>query len=138
VREIWKTPAIKERTRLAWNILITRHGLVVTRCSESLLARWEIETVFQEVEAHLNSEIDTLGYPKAALFSFCVAVIAYNMLALIKAALRKVHGEKKITNEVSGYYIAGEINRTHEGMIIALEPPRARMTCYTYPCQFSE
>lgn len=84
--------------------------------------RWKIETVFQEVEAHLNSEIDTLGYPKAALFGFCVAVIAYNMLALIKAALRKVHGEEKIANEVSGYYIAGEINRTHEGMIIALEP----------------
>ena len=33
-----------------------------------------------------------------------------------------MHGEEKIANEVSGYYIAGEINRTHEGMIIALEP----------------
>ncbi len=60
-------------------------------------------------------------YPQAALFGFCVALIAYNVLAVIKAALRHVHGEEKIKNEVSGYYIAGEISRTYEGMSIAIE-----------------
>jgi hypothetical protein len=84
--------------------------------------RWTIETMFQELEAHLKSEMNTLGYPQAALFGFCVALIAYNVLAVIKAALRQVHGEEKIKNEVSGYYIAGEISRTHEGMEIAIEP----------------
>jgi hypothetical protein len=83
--------------------------------------RWTIETMFQELEAHLRSEVNTLGYPQAALFGFCVALIAYNVLAVIKAALRRVHGEEKIENEVSGYYIAGEISRTHEGMAIAIE-----------------
>jgi hypothetical protein len=83
--------------------------------------RWTIETMFQELEAHLKSEINTLGYPQAALFGFCVALIAYNVLAVVKAALRRVHGEDKIRNEVSGYYIAGEISRTHEGMEIAIE-----------------
>jgi IS4 transposase len=83
--------------------------------------RWTIETMFQELEAHLKSELNTLGYPQAALFGFCVALIAYNVLAVIKAALRRVHGEEKIKNEVSGYYIAGEISRTHEGMEIAVE-----------------
>jgi IS4 transposase len=83
--------------------------------------RWTIETMFQELEAHLTSEINTLGYPQAALFGFCVALIAYNVLAVIKAALRQAHGEEKIRNEVSGYYIAGEISRTHEGMEIAIE-----------------
>src|SRR5450759_260392 len=78
--------------------------------------------MFQELEAHLKSELNTLGYPQAALFGFCVALIAYNVLAVIKAALRRVHGEEKIKNEVSGYYIAGEISRTHEGMEIAIEP----------------
>ena len=83
--------------------------------------RWTIETMFQELEAHLRSEIDTLGYPGAALFGFCIALIAYNVFAVIKAALRHVHGEEKIQNEVSGYYIAGEISRTHEGMHVAIE-----------------
>ena len=38
--------------------------------------RWTIETAFQELEATLHGEINTLGYPKAALFAFCVALVA--------------------------------------------------------------
>jgi hypothetical protein len=34
--------------------------------------RWKIEKVFQDLEAHLHSEINTLGYPPAALFAFCI------------------------------------------------------------------
>jgi IS4 transposase len=82
--------------------------------------RWTIETMFQEIEAHLHSEINTLGYPKAALFGFCVALVAYNVLAVVKAALRTIHGEETIDNELSGYYLAGNIARTHDGMMIAL------------------
>ncbi len=82
--------------------------------------RWCIETMFQELEAHLHSEINTLGYPKAALFGFCVALVAYNVLAVVKAALRTIHGEETIDNELSGYYLAGNIARTHDGMMIAL------------------
>jgi len=92
------------------------------RIAELYRKRWTIETMFQELEAHLQSEIDTLGYPQAALFGFCVALIAYNVLAVVKAALRRVHGEEKIRDEVSGYYLAGEIGRTHEGMAIAIAP----------------
>jgi hypothetical protein len=91
------------------------------RISELYRKRWTIETMFQELEAHLQSEINTLGYPQAALFGFCVALIAYNILAVVKAALRHVHGEEKISNDVSGYYLAGEISRTQEGMDIAIE-----------------
>ena len=69
---------------------------------------------------HLHSEINTLGYPKAALFGFCVALVAYNVLAVVKAALRTIHGEETIDNELSGYYLAGNITRTHDGMMIAL------------------
>jgi hypothetical protein len=91
------------------------------RIGELYRKRWTIETMFQELEAHLQSEINTLGYPQAALFGFCVALIAYNVLAVVKAALRHVHGEEKISNDVSGYYLAGEISRTREGMDIAIE-----------------
>jgi hypothetical protein len=82
--------------------------------------RWRIETMFQELEAHLHSEVNTLGYPKAALFGFCVALVAYNVLAVVKAALRTLHGEAVIDHELSGYYLAGNITRTYDGMMIAL------------------
>jgi hypothetical protein len=82
--------------------------------------RWSIETVFQELESHLNSEINALGYPRAALFGFSVSLVAYNVMSVIKAALRTVHGEETVANELSGYYIAGEIERTQAGMNVAI------------------
>jgi hypothetical protein len=98
--------------------------------------RWTIETAFQELEAHLHSEINSLGYPKAALFGFCVALVAYNVLAVIKASLRSVHGEHKIANEVSGYYLAGHVERTYDGMMISIPDEHwvifQAMSAYTF------
>jgi len=82
--------------------------------------RWKIETAFQELTEHLNSEINTLGYPPAALFGFCVALIAYINLSIIKAALSSVYGAETIEKKVSGYYIADEISGTYRGMMIAI------------------
>src|ERR671918_374926 len=82
--------------------------------------RWTIERAFQDLEGHLHSEINTLGYPQAALFGFCVALVAYNALAVVFAALRAVHGAQTIDHEVSGYYLANEIAETHRGMMIAI------------------
>ena len=82
--------------------------------------RWTIETAFQELEASLNSGVNTLGYPKAALFAFCVALVAYNVLSTVKGALRSVHGEEVVADEVSGYYVADEVQMTHRGMMIAI------------------
>lgn len=83
-------------------------------------SRWLIEGAFQELAEHLSSEINTLGYPKAALFGFCVALVALNVLSVVKAALRSVHGIEKIEEEVSGYYLADEIAGVYRGMIIAI------------------
>lgn len=88
--------------------------------AELYQGRWTVETAFQELEAILHSEINTLGYPKAALFAFSVALVAYNILSTLKAALRSVHGEEKVAEEVSGYYIADEIQMTHRGMMVAI------------------
>jgi IS4 transposase len=82
--------------------------------------RWTIETAFQELEASLRGELNTLGYPKAALFGFCVALVAYNVLSTVKAALRSVHGDEVVADEVSGYYVADEVQMTHRGMMIAI------------------
>ena len=54
------------------------------------------------------------------LFAFSVAPVSYNILSTLKAALRSVHGEEKVAEEVSGYYIADEIQMTHRGMMVAI------------------
>ena len=82
--------------------------------------RWTIETAFQEIEGYLHSEINTLGYPKAALFGFCIALVAYNAMAMVFAALRSVHGAQQIDQQLSGYYVANEIAETYRGMMIAI------------------
>jgi IS4 transposase len=82
--------------------------------------RWTIETAFAELEATLEGEVNTLGYPKAALFAFCVALVAYNVLSTVKAALRAVHGEEVVAKDVSAYYVAEEVAMTHRGMLVAI------------------
>lgn len=85
--------------------------------------RWSIETAFFEITMTLACEIKTLGYPKAALFPFCLALLAYNAVSVIKAALRHGHGRQKIHDEVSSYYLSLEIGRTYDGMMVAIPAP---------------
>lgn len=86
------------------------------------LERWQIETVFQVLTETLQCEHPRLGYPPAALFAFCVTLVAYNILAVIKAALRVVHGTDKVEQEVSLHQVTEEIRRTYEGMMITIVP----------------
>jgi hypothetical protein len=81
--------------------------------------RWTVEAAFGELATCLNGEIDTLGYPKAALFAFCVALVAYNVMSVVKAALRSAHGEEAVEGP-SFYYLADEVSGTHRGMMIAI------------------
>src|SRR5512143_3226733 len=78
--------------------------------------RWAIETAFQELEATLAGEITTLGYPQAALFAFCVALVSYNVMSTVKAAPRAAHGAEVITEQFSGYYLADEVRRSYQEM----------------------
>lgn len=79
--------------------------------------RWSIETAFFEITTTLACEINTLGYPKATLFTFCLTLLAYNAVSVIKAALRSEHGRQKIHDEVSSYYLPLEIGCTYDGMM---------------------
>ncbi|MGB5156583.1 MAG: transposase [Desulfobacterales bacterium] len=88
--------------------------------SELYRTRWKIETAFQNLAVNLKSEINTLGYPRAALFGFCVALIAYIVFAVIKAAIENVHGKDVVDNQVSEYYLSDEITGTARGMDIAI------------------
>jgi len=99
-------------------------------------SRWKIETAFQELAQHLNSEINTLGYPKAALFGFCVAVVIFNAISLLKAALRGCHGAEKVEEQVSNYYIAAELETTARGMMIAIPLEHWRVFAVMTPAAF--
>lgn len=83
--------------------------------------RWTIETAFQEIAENLDGEINTLGYPKAALFAFCMALMAYNMLSVVQAAIRAAHGTEE-AETISTYYMADEIAGTYRGMMVVLPP----------------
>jgi hypothetical protein len=95
-------------------------SIAAKRVAELYRRRWTVETAFQELEAALSSELQTLAYPQAALFGFCTALVAYNLLSVVKAALRAAHGAAKVQQEVSGYYLADEAAGTWRGMMIAL------------------
>lgn len=90
------------------------------RIAEIYRRRWTIETAFQELQATLEGELNTLCYPQAALFAFAMALVAYNVLSTVKAALRGEYGAEKINNEISGYYLADEVAGAWRGMMIVL------------------
>ena len=90
------------------------------RVADLYLRRWTVENAFQELGQALNSEIQTLGYPKAALLSFCVALLAYNVISVVKSALAAAHGSAAERHTISGYYLAGEIAAAYHGMMIAV------------------
>jgi hypothetical protein len=95
--------------------------------SEVYLQRWTIETMFQTLTVALTCEIKTLGYPQAALFGFCLAVVAYNAVALVQAALRAVHGPETVAQQVSWYYVCTHIAKVYEGMMMAVGVPHWRI-----------
>ena len=96
------------------------------RLAELYLKRWTIETMFQELTETLTCEVKALGYPRAALFGFCLALVAYNAVAVVKAALRARLGREQ-TEKISAYYLSLEISQTYAGMMIAIPERHWRM-----------
>jgi len=77
--------------------------------------RWTIETAFQEMAENLEGEIQTLGYPKAALFGFCMALASFNLMSVIRAAVGSRHGEQA-AETFSMYYACNEVSQTSAGL----------------------
>ena len=79
----------------------------------------------------LRCEVETLGYPRAALFSFATAVLAYNTYAVVQASLRTAHGATVIAEKLSDHHLLSDVAATYVGMDIAVpdacwEPYRAQ------------
>ena len=104
--------------------------------------RWSIEAAFAKLTTALRCELDTLGYPDAALFGFCLAVVMYNAVSTVTAAIRAAHPKllqrppqpaaaggrpktakpttRKDLPRLSFYYLADEIAGVWRGMAIAV------------------
>lgn len=102
---------------------------IVTNLSESVpagkiaelyLQRWTIENAFQEIEQAFCSELETLGYPGAALLGFSIGVLTYNILSLIKWTIAEAHSPAIEREQLSGYYLAATIAADYGGMLIAV------------------
>ena len=101
------------------------------RVARLYLDRWQIEAAFRELATTLRSEINSLGYPPAALFGFSLAVATYNVINTVRAALRaaaavsaakpsKSSAIKSKPRRFSAYYLAEEISGIYRGMMIAI------------------
>lgn len=83
--------------------------------------RWRIEGMFQRLESVLQSEIRRLGHPRAALLGFAVAVLAYNLLAVLERSVEQAHRERLPEGwEASPYHLAVQVRSRYEGMLVAL------------------
>jgi len=82
-------------------------------------SRWTVEALFGRLTTVLKCEVNTLGYPPAALFGFCVALASSNVYAGVKGALRSVHGVAA-TEQVSDYHLALEVSSVSRGLAIAV------------------
>ena len=64
--------------------------------------RWKLETLFLSLTQMLEGEINALGYPRAALLGFAIALVTFNILSTVQAAVRGAFGVEKVQAEVSG------------------------------------
>jgi len=82
--------------------------------------RWEEETGFYYLTTTLTCELPSIGYPQAALFLFCMAMMAFNIRQVVFASLYAEHDEESI-NAVSHHAMSVEISRFSDGMLVVLE-----------------
>lgn len=86
--------------------------------------RWSIEGLFQRLEAVLASEVPTLAHPRAALLAFSVAVVAYNALAVVQAALDAEAAAEAPADTppvpISLYAVAHSVREHYRGLVIAV------------------
>ena len=101
---------------------VPEEKLSALEVAELYRKRWKIEGMFGELEAVLESEVRSLGRPRAALLAFGVAVLAYNVLSVVKSAVEASHDLEAANMQVSTYYIATEVKFAYGGMMMVVGP----------------
>jgi hypothetical protein len=89
--------------------------------AELYVTRWTVERALLHLTVELQCEINTLGYPRAALFGFACAAVAFNTLGVVKAALRAAHGVQRVDEEVSGDSLVNDLAHQSESLAAMVE-----------------
>jgi len=88
--------------------------------SNAYRRRWEEETGFYYLTTTLTCELASVGDPQAALFLFCMAMLAFNIRQVVFAALYAEH-EEELVSEVSHHALSVEVSRFTDGMLVVLD-----------------
>ena len=91
--------------------------------AEEYRKRWRIETVMHVLTETFRCEIKPLCYPKAALFGFALALVMYNAVSMVLAAIQAEQG-RETRASLSRYYLALEIAQASDGMLVVLPASR--------------
>ena len=114
-------PTREGNTEIALLTNVSARRATASKIADVYSERWTLEGLFQTLTQMLSGEIPALGYPKAALFAFGVALVSYNIASVVRAALRAKFGHDKVEDEVSWYYVANEVRNVSGGMDVALD-----------------
>jgi IS4 transposase len=110
-----------EATIRLWSNLPEEVG--ARQVAELYRTRWRVEGMFGRLESVLNSELASLGHPRAALLGFAVSVLAYNVLALLARCVEQAHRQPPgPPPEVSTYHLALQVRGSYQGLLIAVPP----------------
>ena len=113
----------------------TRHGeselYLLSTVPESVAAaptlarlyrqRWTIERAFLHLTVQLRCEVNTLSYPPAALFALACAMVVFNVLAVVKAALRAAHGAE-VQARLSSHAMSNHMRSASQSLDEIVEP----------------
>lgn len=92
------------------------------RVAELYAQRWQIENAFYVLTTTLTCELKTMGQPRAALFLFATAQLAFNCRAVLLALLRVTH-EVSDVKSLSQYLLSLDIARPMPGFLVAVPAP---------------
>jgi hypothetical protein len=98
----------------------SKRQLSSVRGSECYRERWGIEGMFLELTQSLQCEINTLAYPKAAIFAFSLSVLAYNAISLFRGILGGEYGFEYVEQKLSWNILCSETTSVWRGMEIAI------------------
>lgn len=108
------------------------------RVAELYRQRWTIEVVFLELQTALACESNTLGYPKAAPFTFCVALVLENTVSLLNGSPRAAHGAEVVREQLSTQLLSRELPKNHEGLMVQIPTAEWRVFSEMSPKQFAQ
>ncbi len=109
----------KSQIVLLTNMEVTKE--LAVQLANLYLKRWKIEEAFRQLTDYLSCEVRALGYPRAALLAFSLAITAYNCLRCIKAAIANRFGTEEVDENLSMFYVGQELKQSMDGLEVAVE-----------------